>query len=148
MSFADQLRNNYQSVDNKPLYINSIISCVRDKASEVSKTSRTVSGYAGHGYEDWELGNNPVLYLYETNFGKYEKAIKHFQIHPIYMYNAQDRNMIVEQVRSALLQDGFHNVIVRAEETQKSFKIGVTEFMHRNKTVEYPAFKIYVSVSW
>lgn len=148
MSFADQLRNNYQSVDNKPLYINNIIACVRNKASEVSKISRTVSGYAGHGYEDWELGNNPVLYLYETNLSKYEKAIKYYHIGNIYMYNTQDRDMIVEKVKIALVNDGFHNVIVRAEETMKSFKIGHTEFLHRDKTVEYPAFKIYVSVSW
>ena len=148
MSFADKLRNNYKVTDSKPLYINCIISCVKDKAMEVSKTSRTVSGYAGHGFEDWELGNNPFLYLYETHFGKYEKAIKTFYPYNIYMYNTNDKEIIVKQVTSALLEEGFYNVIVRAEETKKSFKIGHTEFLGRTKTVEFPAFKIYISVSW
>ena len=148
MSFADQLRNNYQVSDNKPLYINCIVSCVKDKAFEVSRTSRTVCGYAGHGYENWELGNNPFLYLYETNFGRYEKAIKTFYHYNIYMYNINDRDFIVKKVTSDLEKEGFCNVIVRAEETKKSFKIGTTEFLGRTKTIEYPAFKIYISVSW
>ena len=89
-----------------------------------------------------------MLYLYETNFGRHEKAIKAYHGNIKIMYNAQDRNMIVEKVRIALVNDGFHNVIVRAEETMQSFKVGHTEFLHRVKTAEFPAFKIYVSVSW
>lgn len=152
MSFADQLRKNYEGPEQpkKPMYINDIVQCVKKHAGAVSRNARSLSGYFAHGYDEFEINkDNAHIFLYKSELERRAHLIKacnpNIEQH---MYTAQERSIIVESVRVALLKEGFSTVTVRAEDVVKPVKYGHSEFLHRELFQNFPAFKIFVSVTW
>ena len=152
MSFADQLRKNYEGPkpSDKKLYIKEITEAARDAASKASRNSKTVSGYFCKGYEDYIIDpQNAELFLYKADLGYRAHLIKGFwpNIEQA-MFTPQERSQIVETVRKTLEKDGFSTVIVRAEDTKRPVQYGHTEILHKPKTKDFPAFKIFISLAW
>ncbi len=152
MSFADQLRKNYEGpkVPQKHMYIDDIVQCIKRHAGMVSRNARSLSGYFANGYEEYEIDkDNAHLFLYKSELGRRAHLITacnpNIEQH---MYTIQEKSTIVESVRVALLKEGFNTVTVQAEDVMKPIKYGHSEFLHRELFQDFPAFKIFISVTW
>ena len=152
MNFADQLRKNYEgpTPPQKNLYITDIVAAAKRAASQASRNSRSVAGYFSPGYEEYEIAKNDAkFFLYKSELGRRAHLIKGFWPNiEQSMYTPQERSYIVESVRVALLKEGFNTVTVRAEDFSQPVKYGHTEFLHKELFQNFPAFKIFVSLTW
>ena len=152
MSFADNLRKNYEGPKrpSKNLYIDQIVSAAKQAASEVSRNAKSVAGYFYEGYDGPEINkSNYKYFLYKSELGRRAHLIKGFwpNIEQA-MYTAQEKSLVVESVRVALLKEGFNTVTVRAEDFNHPVKYGHSEFLHRELFQDFPAFKIFISLTW
>lgn len=158
MSFVDGLRQNYDP-DGKKMeeeqlqgLIDSIVLATLRGCDAASKSKRRLQGYYCSGYDESEIALNgqKLRFVYETDFGPHRAAIEAYNGKFIaqYTYGRDVPGRIVRAVKARLEAEGFVNPIVRAEETTKQFKYGHTQFMHREKFDEFPAFAIYVDVTW
>lgn len=155
MSFVDQLRQNYDAGDEKEAKVRQIIEQVvavtKTSCSRVSKSERRVHGYLCIGYDEPEIAEDGRIerFVYDTDFGPHKKSILAFA--PGAERSTYDRQAparIVRGIKQKLEAEGFVNPVVRTEETTQQFKYGHTEFLHREKYDEFPAFAIYVDVKW
>ena len=152
MSFADELRRNYEGPKppSKNLYIKEIVKAAKDAACRESRNAKSLSGYFTQDFDEYDVGEGEVqLFMYQTKLGYKDAMVKGFwpNIEQC-MFTPQERSCIVENVRQALEKEGFATVIVRAEDTHRLVKYGHTEFLHREKKMKIPAFKIFISLTW
>lgn len=159
MSFADDLRNNYQpnnTIREKEEYksdyiIRSIVLCTKKKCKEVSKNSRLLSGFFCSDYDgDFYIGNDaPRIFIYDNISEEKKRIIKHFEGGFGKQYwSKESRDRIVENTKNELIKLGFRKVTVRAEEILTPVLVGYTEFLHRDKYEKFSSFRIFISVSW
>lgn len=159
MSFADELRKNYQTgnapaeeVKTAQYLTGSIVSAVTNACQKISKHSRSLEGYYKFNYDEHTIvkaDDFPKVFFYKEHLGKYSvSTLIHFNHNHDSYLNIACKNLIVENTRRELVKLGFSSVTVRAEEIPAPLKVGHTEFLVREKYHHFPAFRIYVKVSW
>lgn len=150
MSFADNLRKNKMIQEDYDIrHADNIVEVIKTCAKEKSKYANVLEGYYCIGYDENYIGyNEPYIYVYNEYIGKYESRIIHFKNGLFNSYTSIQRDKIINRIRQGLNELGFKNVIVRAEDVMHPLRIGTTEFLHRVKTKDFPAFRIYVKIIW
>ena len=161
MSFADQLRQNYQpaaasteaSRERQTALglAGTIVYCVRQQCQKISRQARSLEGYYCFNYDEHYIGKDyPVVILPTEHAEGVKPLIDHFD----HYYRAASWlsrgsvDLLVATVRSELGKLGFRSLTVRAENVQTRVTVGYTEFLKRNKYREVPAWRIFVSVTW
>jgi hypothetical protein len=159
MSFADNLRNNYQSQSEssndewfRKREVKEIIYAVEAEALKVSHHATSLEGYLCSDYEGgYSIGNaNPDVYLYkDANYLKYEEAIDNFNHATLHAAWSEDlKSKIFKDVESGLKTRGFKNIIIRAEDKATSLVTGVTSLFLVDIKKKFAGFSVYIKVSW
>lgn len=150
MNFADNLRKNRVIQEDYDIrHADNIVEVIKACAIEKSKNSNILEGYYCTGYDESYIGyNEPYVYVYKEYLGKYESRIVHFKNGLFNSYTSIQRDKIINRIKQGLIELGFKNITVRFEDVMQPLRIGTTEFLHRNKTKDFPAFRIYIKITW
>ena len=159
MTFAEQMRNNYQpgpvlSEEEKrengtaDYLIMSTVYAVKEQCRKISAQARSLEGYYCFNYDEHYIGKDyPYTVFYKNDYCRDRGPIDHFNPGQSCLPHAH-RDRVIAGVRNELNRLGFRQVDVHAEDVMGSLHVGHTSFLLRPKYKAFPAFRICVKVSW
>ncbi len=154
MSFADQLRNNYnpdteQSLKERRMQytVYDVTQAIKTTCNHISDRSRVLAGYYEEGYDMPIIrpvkSNTVTMFLLDSDvLRKQKEAVRDV------VFSVRDQEELISRIRREVQKMGFSTMEVRAEACESRRKVGYTTFLAREKYVNFPAFCIYFKVTW